>query len=118
MFRTLFTILVGLALVGEATAQTTPARKAPTTKGAAPRKATGSTTAQARRPAARPMTGRDDIGPGGNGAVGSTEAADGKGQGVYAAPGMPVNVDNPKKVEGYNGPAPTRARRGTTLTPR
>jgi hypothetical protein len=69
--------------------------------------------------AAKPVPGtRHDIGPGGNGAVGSTESADGKGQNAYAAPGMPVNVDNPKKVEGYNGPAPTKPRSGTTLTPR
>jgi len=27
-------------------------------------------------------------------------------------------VDNPKNVQGYNGPAPTRAKSRTTLTPR
>lgn len=112
MLRTLFTCLLALTLVVEATAQTTPGATAP--RKATTRPAPKNTTAQPARNAA----GRSDIGPAGNGAVGSTESADGKGQNVYAAPGMPVNVDNPKKVQGYNGPAPVRGRRGTTLTPR
>lgn len=133
MFRTLLTLLVALAIAAEASAQSAPAattkttvrtktavrRPAAKTKRTTTHKATktvrtANTTAQ---PAPEYGT-RTDIGPGGNGATGSTESADGKGQGVYAAPGMPVNVDNPKKVEGYNGPAPARPRNGTTLTPR
>jgi hypothetical protein len=124
MFRTLLTLLLTLTIVAEASAQSTPAG---TTK------TTGRTKATPRRPApkasptkrtvanttanttAQPVKG---IGAGGNGVAGSTETADGKGQNVYAAPGMPVNIDNPKKVEGYNGPAPTKPRSGTTLTPR
>ena len=72
----------------------------------------------AARPAPAGMGVRTKIGPGGNGAVGSMESADGKSRSIYAAPCMPVNVDNPKKVEGYNGPAPTRPKGGTTLTSR
>lgn len=109
--RSFIPSLLLLAVAASATAQTAPAKK--TTKAR-------STTMQSRATAKpKPMPGgRNDIGPGGNGAVGSAESADGKGQSVYAAPGMPVNVDNPKKVEGYNGPARTKPRTGTTLTPR
>lgn len=123
MFRTLLSLVVALTIVAKASAQTAPAGT--TKKTAVHRSATKKTTFTTRKttnttsqPAAPEYGTRTDIGPGGNGAVGSTESADGKGQGVYAAPGMPVNVDNPKKVEGYNGPAPTKPRSGTTLTPR
>lgn len=113
MLRSLLSALALLAVVATASAQTTPVKKTAKT-----RATTRSTTGQSR-PAAKPMPNtRTNTGPGGNGAVGSTENADGKGQNTYAAPGMPVNVDNPKKVEGYNGPAPARPRTGTTLTPR
>ncbi|MBF9222545.1 hypothetical protein [Hymenobacter ruricola] len=127
MVRTLLSVAFALAVVAEAAAQSAPAgttkttqttRK--TTRPAARTQATtrATTTKRTNTTAAPANGGRDDIGPGGNGAVGSTESADGKGQSVYAAPGMPVNVDNPKKVEGYNGPAPARAKTPTTLTPR
>ena len=115
MLRSLLSALLALAIVAEAAAQSAPATKAKTTKAATARNTTMKPAAARTAPA---YGRRDDIGPGGNGAVGSTESADGKGQSVYAAPGMPVNVDNPKKVQGYNGPAPTRTKSRTTLTPR
>ena len=137
MIRTLFSLLLALAVAAEASAQTAPAtatkttartktatrravRKTPrtTTRKTSARK-TGATSAPAR-PAAE-TGGRNDIGPGGNGARGSTASADGQGQGVYAAPGMSVKVGNPRKVGNYDGsPAgtPARTRGGTTLTPR
>ena len=115
MLRTFLALLLGVALVGEAAAQTAPARKSGTaTRQPSKRVRTGA----ANTTAAPAAGGRDDIGPGGNGAVGSTETADGKGQGVYAAPGMSVKVSDPKKVGGYNGPAPARSKTPTTLTPR
>ncbi|GAB2854048.1 hypothetical protein [Hymenobacter ruber] len=121
MIRTVLTLVLALAIAAEASAQTAPAtktatRKTTTTRTATPKKmVTRNTTAS---PAPAETGDRTKIGPGGNGAVGSTESADGKGQSVYAAPGMPVNVDNPKKVGSYNGPAPVRSKGGTTLTPR
>lgn len=47
------------------------------------------------------------------------DPASGKGQGVYAAPGEPVDVQNGATV-GYDGAAPRRAKTKTTttLTPR
>ena len=115
MIRAVLPLLLALAVAAEAAAQTAPATKA-TTRKSTPKKGV------MRNPTARPMPaetgGRTKTGPAGNGATGSTESADGKGQSVYAAPGMPVNVDNPRKMEGYNGPAPTRTKSRTTLTPR
>ena len=115
MTRSVLSLLLALAITAAASAQTPSATKAATRK-TTPKKAVMRNTTASSAPAG--MGVRTKIGPGGNGAVGSTAPADGKGQGVYAAPGMPVNIDNPKKVEGYNGPAPTRPKSGTTLTPR
>lgn len=121
MLRSLLPALFALAIAADAAAQSAPATKTTkaTTKATTRPAATRNTTMKPAAARTAPNSGgRDDIGPGGNGAVGSTESADGKGQSVYAAPGMPVNVDNPKKVQGYNGPAPTRTKSRTTLTPR
>ncbi|WP_210513668.1 hypothetical protein [Hymenobacter terricola] len=134
MIRTLFSLLLALAVAAEASAQATPGVKTKTAthtkttvhRPAKVRSTTHKTTvkgaaAQSSAPSAPAAGGRNDIGPGGNGAVGSTESADGKGQNAYAAPGMPININNPKKVGDYNGdPAgkPARRRSGTTLTPR
>lgn len=114
LLRSFFSALLVLTVAASATAQTAPIKKTGKTRATTTR----STTMQGQAAAKPAPGGRNDIGPGGNGAVGSTESADSKGQNTYAAPGMPVNVDNPKKVEGYNGPAPTKSRTGTTLTPR
>ena len=123
MLNKLLPALLLLAVATEASAQTTPARPSKTAahSPASPPRRTPAKSLGSKKAMARPMPqtgGRDDIGPAGNGAVGSTESADGKGQSVHAAPGMPINVDNPKKVESYNGPARTKPRSGTTLTPR
>lgn len=121
MIRSVLTLTLALACMAEASAQTAPATKATARKTTTTRRATSkkmvsrNTTAS---PAPAETGGRTKPGPAGNGAVGSTESADGKGQNAYAAPGMPVNIDNPKKVEGYNGPAPARGKSRTTLTPR
>ncbi len=112
LLRSLYAAALVLVLAAGATAQTAPAKK--TTKA----RTTARNTTMQGQASGSARGNRNDIGPAGNGAVGSTEEADGKGQNVYAAPGMPVNVDNPKKVEGYNGPAPAKPRSGTTLSPR
>ena len=114
MIRSALTLMLALAVTAIASAQTAPATKAP--RKTTPKKTVMRNTTAS--PAPTETGGRTKPGPAGNGSVGSTESADGKGQSVYAAPGMPVNVDNPKKVEGYNGPAPTRGKSRTTLTPR
>ncbi len=141
MFRILFSLLLILALGAGATAQTAPA-PGPT---ASPKTTTRTTTTthrpvkKARRttirkttvkrlgaatnttPAPAPAPASPAVGAsGGNGVTGSTEGADGKGQGSYAAPGMPIDVQS-GKVESYNGPAPserTRAKKSTTLAPK
>ncbi|MBO2010449.1 hypothetical protein [Hymenobacter negativus] len=118
LFRSFFSVSIVLATVASAAAQTAPVKKTTKTTSTARATTSRSTTMQSQSAAKATPGGRNDIGPAGNGAVGSTENADGKGQNAYAAPGMPVNVDNPKKVEGYNGPAPTKSRTGTTLSPR
>ncbi|GAB3875743.1 hypothetical protein GCM10028824_31890 [Hymenobacter segetis] len=121
MIRSVLTLILALAIAAEASAQTAPATKTAARKTTTTRKTTAKkmvTRNTTARPAPAETGGRTKTGPAGNGSVGSTESADGKGQSVYAAPGMPVNVDNPKKVEGYNGPAPARTKSRTTLTPR
>lgn len=138
MFRTLLSFLLLLAVAAETSAQTTPAGATTTTA----TKTTARTRTTTRRPVkkarrtmvrktttrrvgatsapARPAVAeRTAIGPGGNGAVGSSATADSKGENVYAAPGMPVNVQT-GKVESYNGrPAGERApaKGNSTLTP-
>ena len=138
MFRTLLSFLLLLAVAAETSAQTTPAGATTTT-------ATKTTTARTRTTTRRPVKKarrtivrktttrsvgatsspapaageRTAIGPGGNGAVGSSATADSKGENVYAAPGMPVHVQT-GKVEPYNGRAAGErapAKGSSTLTP-
>ncbi len=110
--------LLVLAIAAEATAQTVPARTKttnPTTRRAAQK-----APATVRKPTAEPVAatdGRAGTGPADGGAVDSSKSTDGQSQSIYAAPGMPIIV-NPKKVQGYDGPAPTKAPANTTLTPR
>ncbi|MGY3091199.1 hypothetical protein ACVWYF_004265 [Hymenobacter sp. UYAg731] len=121
MIRSVLALLLALTVAAGASAQTAPATKTATRKTTITRKTTPkravvrNTTAS---PAPAETGGRTKTGPAGNGSVGSTESADGKGQGVYAAPGMPVNVSDPKKVKSYDGPASSRTKSRTTLTPR
>lgn len=88
--------LLGFTLLAApAIAQTTPA----------PRKAPAKTTRPAPR-AASSSRGNSDSG---------------KGQGSYAAPGEPINVqDNGKNTPPYDGPAAGHgsAPKGTTLAPK
>ena len=110
--------LLALAIAAEATAQTVPNRTK--TTNSATRRSAQKARATARKPAAKPaaaMGGRTDTAPAGDGAAGSPKSADGQSQSIYAAPGMPIIV-NPKKIQGYDGPAPTKAPANTTLTPR
>lgn len=131
MFRTLFSGLLLLAVVAEAAAQTTPtgsttaAAKTTTRRptSTAPRPATAKTAGATSKKMARspePTAPRQKIGPRGNGAVGSGESADGKGQGMYAAPGTPVNVSDPKQVSSYDNKPAGKLNRttGSTITPR
>lgn len=137
MFRTLLSFLLLLAVAAETSAQTTPAGATTTTA----TKTTARTRTTTRRPVKKarrtivrktttrsvgaasspaPAAGeRTAIGPGGNGAVGSSATADSKGENVYAAPGMPVHVQT-GKVESYNGRAAGErapAKGSSTLTP-
>jgi hypothetical protein len=143
MFRTLFSLLLAAIVVAEAAAQTTPTNTTAATSStttvikknapAKPRPVRTTTRKKSTKRVGNPKTStkrtitvlpappenrpfRKDIGPNGNGSVGSTANADGKGQGVYAAPGQPVNVQS-TKVEGYDGPAPKPAKSENTLTP-
>ena len=115
MIRSILTLALALAFATQARPKRPPLQ-------AAARKTTLQQTQQAPNTSASPAPtetgGRARIGAGGNGAVGTTDSSDGRGQSIYAAPGMPVNIDNPKKAQGYDGPAPTRTKSRTTLTPR
>lgn len=115
MIRSILTLALALAFATQASAQTTPATNAAARKTTLPKAARPNTSAS---PAPTETGDRAKIGAGGNGAVGTTDSSDGRGQSIYAAPGMPVNIDNPKKAQGYDGPAPTRTKSRTTLTPR
>ncbi len=55
-----------------------------------------------------------------NGSIGSQESADSKGQGVYAAPGQPVNSVSGQKTDSYDGKAAKPAsstKKSSTLKP-
>ena len=139
MFRTLLSFLLVLAVAAETSAQTTAPTGATTTTAiktttARTRTTTRRPVKKARRTTVRKTTTRrvgattspapaagerTAIGPGGNGAVGSSATADSKGENVYAAPGMPVHVQS-GKVEAYNGRAAGErapAKGSSTLTP-
>lgn len=137
MIRSLLTGLLTLAFAAAATAQTTPVTTTTATSTTVTKKApqpartaTTRKTATRKRPAkikatkkstsvvlpARAEAEPQRVGPHGGGTVGSHASADGAGQGVYAAPGAPVDVQQ-GKVESYDGPAPKRGKTQTTLTP-
>lgn len=111
MLRSALTLILALTFVAEAAAQTMPATKTATRRTTPKKAVMRNTTA---RPAPTETGGRNNS----PGAVGSAESADDKGQSLYAAPGMPVNVSDPKKVGSYDGPAATKTKSNTTLTPR
>ena len=133
MLRVLFSLLLCLAVAADAAAQTAPASTTiSTTKITATNKTTTSrATAKPRRTTIR-KTATQKLGatnttaqpvaePAFDAASSAPARANGDGGNVYAAPGMPVNVDSPKKVGDYNGDPvgkPARPKRGNTLTPR
>jgi hypothetical protein len=108
MFRFLLSGLLVLACAADALAQTTPPAPATTTH-----HTTQHTTKKVGvlAPTARPaaVVQRQTA---------AADPASGKGQGVYAAPGEPVNIKSGATM-GYDGPAARRAKTktATTLTP-
>ncbi len=119
MLRSFLTLLWAVAALA-ATAQTTPrpAHKTAMRKPARPPKATTPVPAAATAASSAATDGGF-----GNGAPGSSANADGKGQGVYAAPGMAVDVTPGKEVGSYKGTTdkatPAKAApSGTTLSPK
>ena len=125
MVRNLLSCLFLLAFAAEASAQATPPAPAPMRR-TTQQKTTRRTTSKPRRttvrktstkkvgmaaPATRPGASRRQA------AMATSDPANGKGQGVYAAPGQPVNVQS-GATTGYDGAAPRRAKASTTITPR
>ncbi len=110
MFRFLLLAALVLATGAAASAQTAPAKR-PTTKPVA------RTHRSAAKPAA-PLPAKPEApAPAVRRPTGSTATADGKGQGVYAAPGDAVQVQS-GQVESYRGEAPAQNPRkpiGNTL---
>lgn len=124
MFRTLFPCLLLLALAASASAQTTPVthptathKKTTVRHPAAKSRTTVRKTSTKKVGTTAPAT--SDTSRMGE-ATGSTASADGKGQGVYAAPGEPVIIQT-TPVQGYDGPATGHGKTKktpTTLNPR
>ncbi len=111
MLRSLLTVLLATSALA-ATAQTAPRRAAKPATTTANTKPVPTATSDA--------TATD--GSFGNGAPSSSSANDGgQGQGVYAAPGMAVDIKK-GKVEPYNStnqkPGDKPAKRSTTLSPK
>lgn len=131
MFRTLFSCLLWLAFATEASAQTTP----PAPPVPAPMRHTTQQKTTTHRTISKPRhttvrkTSTQKVGmaapatrPGAGGscqraAAAAPDPASGKGQGMYAAPGEPVDIQN-GATTGYDGAAPRRPKTTTTLTPR
>ena len=128
MFRTLLTGLLLLAFVAEVSAQTAPTAPATVRHTTQQKTTTHRTTAKPRRTTVRKTSTRKvgmvapSTRPGAvvvrqqRAAAAISDPASGKGQGVYAAPGEPVNIQS-GATTGYDGAAPRRAKAATTLTP-
>lgn len=125
MFRSFLSLLLAVGALA-ATAQTAPA---PAKKSTMPRpimRRNPRPTAPKTAPvpaATSDATATAPDGGFGNGAPGASSAKDGgKGQGVYAAPGMPVDVTPGKEVGSYKGTTdkatPAKRTGGTTLAPK
>ena len=119
MSRILLSGLLALAFIAEAAAQTTTP--------AATRRTTQQTTRRTTKPGQTKVrrTSTRKVGvmaPSGRPAAvvqrqnAAADPASGKGQGVYAAPGEPVDIQN-RATMGYDGAAPRRTKKSTTLTP-
>lgn len=120
MPRSVMTLLLAVAAFA-ATAQTAPRPASKTTvRKPAARPKTDAMATPAPAPAATDTASAARSGGFGNAAAGSSANTD--GQGVYAAPGMPVNVSSGKKVGSYKGAAektaPKPVGNGTTLSPK
>lgn len=128
MFRTLLSGLLLLAFAAEVSAQTTPPPAPATVRHTTQQTTKRTTTSKPARTTVRKASTRK-VGVGTpakrTGAVvtrrgtaaAAPDPASGKGQGVYAAPGEPVNIQNGATM-GYDGAAPRRAKaKTTTLTP-
>ena len=130
MFRTLLSCLLLLAFATEASAQTTP----PTPPVLAPMRHTTQQKTTTHRTTSKPRhtivrkTSTQKVGmaapatrPGAEDsrqrAAAAPDPASSKGQGMYAAPGEPVDIQN-GATTGYDGAAPRRPKTTTTLTPR
>lgn len=131
MFRTLLSCLLLLAFATEASAQTTPLTPpapAPMRHTTQQKTTTHRTTSKPRHTIVR-KTSTQKVGmaapatrPGAEdsrqrAATATPGSASGKGQGMYAAPGEPVDIQN-GATTGYDGAAPRRPKTTTTLTPR
>lgn len=130
MLRTLLACLLLLAFAADASAQTAPPapaavrhttqQKTTTTRRtpAKPRRTTVRKTSTKKVGMAAPAT-RTGAVVRSQSAAAAPDPASGKGQGVYAAPGEPVDIQN-GATTGYDGAAPRRAKTSTstTLTPR
>ena len=122
MLRSFFTLLLAVAALA-ATAQTAPAPAKKTAPGRPIMRRNPRPAAPKAAPvpaATSDATATD--GGFGNGAPSSSANDGGKGQGVYAAPGMPVDIKAGKEVEPYNStnqkPGDKPAKRTTTLSPK
>jgi hypothetical protein len=125
MFRFLLSGLLVLACAADALAQTTPPAPATTTRHTT-QHTTRRTTSMPRRTTVRKTTTKKVgvLAPTARPAAvvqrqtAAADPASGKGQGVYAAPGEPVNIKSGATM-GYDGPAARRAKTktATTLTP-
>ena len=123
MSRILLSGLLALAFMAEVAAQTiTPAP-------ATTRRTTEQTTRRTSKPGQTKVrktstkkvgmmapTGRPAAVVRRQKAAAAPDPASGKGQGVYAAPGEPVDIQG-RATMGYDGAAPRRAKTSTTLTP-
>ena len=137
MLRSLLSCLLVLALTAQASAQTPPSATTTKHTTAAHQKTTVRHPAAKRRTTVRKVSTKKmgastqvRVAPASgaataatsrmDGASGSHANADGKGQGVYAAPGEPVNLQT-TPTSGYDGPATGHSKTSkapTTLTPR
>ncbi|TPG65470.1 hypothetical protein EAH73_13445 [Hymenobacter nivis] len=107
----MLTLLLAISALA-ATAQTAPRRA---TKATSAAKATA--VPAAASDAATPAAADGSFGDG----APASSANNGQGQGVYAAPGMPVNIKSGKEVEPYNSTNEKpgdKPRKGTTLSPK
>ncbi|WP_201984088.1 hypothetical protein [Hymenobacter rubidus] len=107
MSRTLFSLLLTLAVVVDASAQTTPTASATTAR-------TKTTTRRPLKTAPHP-TQKTSVKS--RTAAATAAPSDSRGENVYAAPGMPVNVETANQPAATQ-PTPAKRKGSTTLTPR